>query len=64
VGLDTSTHDGRLMASRLLAAARNEGVHDAQRTAARRRRADTRNGSREKRHEPIAAPWRRKRAWR
>jgi DNA invertase Pin-like site-specific DNA recombinase len=64
VGLDTSTHDGRLVAGRLLAAARNGGAHDARRTAPRRRRADTRNGSRDKRDEPIAAPWRRKRQWR
>jgi hypothetical protein len=55
VGLDTSTHDGRLVAGRL-AAARNGGAHDARRTAPRRRRADTRNGSRDKRDEPIAAP--------
>jgi DNA invertase Pin-like site-specific DNA recombinase len=64
VGLDTSTHDGRLVAGRLLAAARNGGAHDAPRAAPRRRRADTRNGSRGKRDEPIAAPWRRKRPWR
>jgi DNA invertase Pin-like site-specific DNA recombinase/peptidoglycan hydrolase-like protein with peptidoglycan-binding domain len=64
VGLDTSTHDGRLVASRLLAAARTGGAHDARRTAARRRRADTRNGSRQRREEPIAASWRRKRPWR
>jgi DNA invertase Pin-like site-specific DNA recombinase len=64
VGLDTSTHDGRLVAGRLLAAARNGGTHNARRTAPRRRRADTRNGSRDKRDEPIAAPWRRKRQWR
>jgi hypothetical protein len=57
VGLDTSTHDGRLVAGRLLAAERNGGAHDARRTAPRRRRADTRNGSRDKRDEPIAAPW-------
>jgi hypothetical protein len=56
VGLDTSTHDGRLVAGRLLAAARNGGAHDARRTAPRRRRADTRNGSRDKWDEPIAAP--------
>ena len=55
-GLDTSTHDGRLVAGRLLAAARNGGAHDARRTAPRRRRADTRNGSLDKRDEPIAAP--------
>lgn len=64
VGLDTSRHDGRLVAGRLLAAARNGGAHDARRTAPRRRRADTRNRSRDKRDEPIAAPWRRKRPWR
>jgi hypothetical protein len=64
VGLDTSTHDGRLAAGRLLAAARNGSMHDARPTAPRRRRADTRNGSRDKRDEPIAAPWRRKRPWR
>jgi peptidoglycan hydrolase-like protein with peptidoglycan-binding domain len=56
VGLDTSTHDGRLVADRLLAAARNVGAHDARRTAPRRRGADTRNGPRDKRDEPIAAP--------
>ena len=56
VGLDTSAHDGRLVAGRLLAAARNGGAHDARRTAPRRRRADTRHGSRDKRDEPIAAP--------
>jgi peptidoglycan hydrolase-like protein with peptidoglycan-binding domain len=55
-GLDTSTHDGRLVAGRLPAAARNGGAHDARRTAPRRRRADTRNGSLDKRDEPIAAP--------
>jgi peptidoglycan hydrolase-like protein with peptidoglycan-binding domain len=37
VGLDTSTHDGRPVAGRLLAAARNGGAHDARRTAPRRR---------------------------
>jgi hypothetical protein len=56
VGLDTSTHDGHLVADRLLAAARNVGAHVALRTAPRRRRADTRNGLRDKRDEPIAAP--------
>jgi hypothetical protein len=56
VGLDSSAHDGRLVAGRLVAAARNGGAHDARRTAPRRRRADTRNGSRDKRDEPIAAP--------
>ena len=56
VGLDTSRHDGRLVAGRLLAAARNGGAHDARRTAPRRRRAETRNRSRDKRDEPIAAP--------
>ena len=55
VGLDTSTHDGRLVAGRLLAAARNGGAHDARRTALRRRQADTRNRSHDKRDEPIAA---------
>jgi Resolvase, N terminal domain len=55
VGLDTSTHDGRLVAGRLLAAARNGGAHDARRTAPRRRQADTRNRSHDKRDEPIAA---------
>jgi DNA invertase Pin-like site-specific DNA recombinase len=64
VGLDTSTHDGRLVAGRLLAAARNGGARDARRTAPRRRRAETRSGSRDKRDEPIAAPRRRKRQWR
>jgi Putative peptidoglycan binding domain/Resolvase, N terminal domain len=64
VGLDTSRHDGRLAAGRLLAAARNGGMHDARPTAPRRRRADTRNGSRDERDEPIAAPWRRKHPWR
>ena len=64
VGLDTSTHDGRLVASRLLAASRNGRAQEARRTAPRRRRADTRNGSRDTRDEPIAAPWRRKRRWR
>jgi hypothetical protein len=64
VGLDTSKHDGRLVAGRLLAAVRNGGVHDARPTAPRRRRADTRNGSRDRRDEPIAAQWHRKRPWR
>jgi hypothetical protein len=64
VGLDTSTHDGRLSAGRLLAAGRNGGAHDARRTAPRRRRAETRNRSRDRRDEPIAAPWRRERRWR
>jgi Putative peptidoglycan binding domain/Resolvase, N terminal domain len=61
VGLDTSTHDGRLAAGRLPAGARSRGVHDARPTAPRRRRADPRNRPGDKRDEPIAAPWRRKR---
>jgi DNA invertase Pin-like site-specific DNA recombinase len=64
VGLDTSTHDGRLSAGRLLAAARNGGAHDTRRTTPRRRQAETRNRSRDKRDEPIAARWRRERPWR
>jgi hypothetical protein len=64
VGLDTSTHDGRLVAGRLLAAARN-----GERTmrGARRRGGDERTPATDpgdKRDEPIAAPWRRKRRWR
>jgi putative peptidoglycan binding protein/resolvase-like protein len=62
-GLDTSTHDGRLAAGRLLAGTRSRRAHDARPTAPRRRRADPRNRPRDKRDEPIAAPWRRKRPW-
>jgi hypothetical protein len=63
VGLDTSTHDGRLAAGRLLAGARSRHAHDARPTAPRRRRADPRNRPRDKWDEPIAARWRRKRPW-
>jgi DNA invertase Pin-like site-specific DNA recombinase len=64
VGLDTSTHDGRLVAGRVLAASRDGGAHDSRRAAPKRRRVEASNGSRDKRDEPIASGWRRKRLWR
>jgi hypothetical protein len=54
-------YDGRHNAGRVVGLVLNGSAHDARPPAPRRGRAGTRNGSRDKRAEPIATPWRRKR---